>query len=126
MKHVHHVVGHAFLSDYDLLASIYDEVTTLIIAAVLTILDSLMLVQVLQLAEIAAQHHWNLANVYARIVLLEDHSLHFALPLPSLLAVIEVIFQLFLTELDIRVEFSGVGEVAKAGLMREYRHHTIV
>ena len=88
MKHVHHVVGHAFLSDYDLLASIYDEVATLIIAAVLTILDSLMLVQVLQLAEVAAQHHWNLANVYARIVLLEDHPLHFALPLPSLLAVI--------------------------------------
>ena len=126
MEHVHHVVGHAFLSHNHLFATVDDEVATLVIPAILAILDSLMLVQILELAEITSEHDRHLTDVDSRILVLKDDSLDFPLALTSLSAIVEVVFEFFLAELDISVELCRVSQVPHAGLVREHRHHSIV
>lgn len=91
MEDVHHVVSHALLGHNDLLAAVYDKVTTLVIAAILTVLHSLVFVQVFELAEVTAEHDWDLADVNSSIVLLKDHLFDPTLALSCFRAVIEVV-----------------------------------
>ena len=126
MKDIDHVVGHALLGHDHLLAAVDNEVASLIVPAVLAILHTLVLVQALQLAEVAAEHDWHLANVDPGVVLLEDDPLDASLPLACLRAVIEVVLELLLAELDVGVELSGVSEVSHTSLVREHRHHPII
>ena len=126
MPDVHHVVCHTLLGYNDFLTTIDDEVSTLIISAIFTIFHSLMLIQVFKLTEVTTEHDWNLTDVNSSIVLLKDYFLDPALALTSLWAVIEVVLELFLAELDIGIKLRGICQVSHAGLVREDRHHAII
>ena len=108
-EHIDLVVAHALLSHNDFLTTIDDEVPTLVISAILAIFDSLVLIEILQLAKITAQHDWHLAYVDSIFLRVHDHPLDFPLPLACLGAVVVVVIKLFLAKFDISVEFSGVG-----------------
>ena len=126
MEHIHHVVGHPLLSYDHFLTSIDDKVATLIVSAIFTIFHSLMFIQVLELAEITSEHDWDLTNVDASIVLLEDHSLDLAFPLASLRTVVEVILKFFFAKLNICVKLCSIGQVAHSSLMGKHWHHAVV
>ena len=81
MEHIDHVVRHSLLGYDHLLASVDDEVASLVIAAVLAVFDPLVLIQVLELTEVTSKHDRNLANVDSSVVLLKDHLLDAALAL---------------------------------------------
>ena len=59
----HDVAGHAFLSNEHFLIAIDDEVATLVVAALLGVVDDLRLVEVGQVAELGADHDGDLSNL---------------------------------------------------------------
>lgn len=126
LEDVDHVVSHPLLGYYDFLAAIDDKVASLVIATVLAILHALMLIQILELAEVAPQHDWNLANVDSLLVLLVDGVLDLPLSLAGLRTVLIEVIELLLAELEIGVQLCGIGQISHSGLVREYRRHVVV
>ena len=126
MKDVDHVVGCTFLRHDNLLATIDDKVASLIVATVLTVLHPLLLIQVSQLAEVASEHHWDFADVDTCVILLKNDSFDFTLALACFRAVLKVVLEFLLAELDVGVELSRVREVPHACLVRKDRHHAVV
>jgi hypothetical protein len=120
------VASHSLLSNNDLLASVYDEVTTLVVAAVLTIFYSFVLVEIFKLTEVRAKHDRDFSEVNSLFLFFENHILDFAFALSSLRAIVEVVLKFFLAELDIGVDLSTVGQVSHSGFVRENGHHTFV
>ena len=62
MEHEDNVVSHALLSDQHLLLSVDNEVPALIVLAFTGFLDDGVVVHRAQVAEVGADHDWNLAN----------------------------------------------------------------
>lgn len=120
LEYVDSVVAHSLLSHNDLLGPIDDEVAPLIVAAVLAVLDALVLIQVLELAKIAAKHNWNFPEENSLLLFIGQLVLDFALALTCDRTVVKVIIELFLAELDVDVHLRIVSQVAKTGIVGEH------
>jgi len=103
------IASHSLLSNNDLLASVYDKVTTLVVATVLTIFNSFVLVEIFKLTEVRAKHDRDFSEVNSLFLFFENHILDFAFALSSLRAIVEVVLKFLLAELDIGIDLSTVG-----------------
>ena len=110
----------------DFLAAVDDEVAALVVTTVLPVFDSLMLIQIFELTEVRPEHDRHLADVNSFFLVFKNDLFDFALALPCYRTVVEVIFQLLLAELNVRVDLGAVGEVAHARLVWEHWHHSVV
>ena len=126
VEYIDLVVAHAFLGHNDLLAAVDDKVPALVVATVFAIFDSLMLVQIFELAEVRPEHDRHLTNVNSLFLIFKNDLLDFALALPCYRTVVEVVFELLLAELYVRVDLGAVSEVAHSRLVWEHRHHAVV
>ena len=120
------VATHSFLGDNDLFTSVDYEVATLIVATVLAIFNSLVFVEILELAEVRPKHHWDFSKVNSLFFLFKDDIFNLSFSLASLRTVVEVVFEFFLAELNIGVDLGAVGQISHSSLVRENRHHAIV
>ena len=120
------VVAHALLCHNDFLIAVNNEVATLVVATVLAILHSLVFIQIFELAKVGAQHHRHFAYKDACEYFFIENLLYLSFSLPCLRTVVEVIFQLFFTKLNIRVQLGAVSKIAHASLMGENWHHAVV
>ena len=85
-----------------------------------------MLVQCLQLAEVATKHHRNLADEDSCIILFEERLFDLSLAYAGLWAVVKEVFELLLTELDISIDLGGVRQASHTSLMWKHWLHAIV
>ena len=115
------IVTHAFLSHYDFLRAIYDEVATLVVATIFTIFHSLVLIQIFELTKLRSQHHWNLPEVNSFFILLRNDVFDFPLALASCWAIIEKVSKLLFTELNISVDLCRVGQISHPGFVGKHR-----
>ena len=70
MEDQHDIERHALLCNQDLLVAVDDEVAALVVAALPSILHDLVFAQLGEVAELGADHDWDLAN--GHLVLLEN------------------------------------------------------
>ncbi len=91
-KHVDHIVSHSFLSDDDFLTTIDNEIAALVISAILTVFDPLVLVQTFELAEVTSKHDRDFTDVDSGIILLKDDSFDLTFALACCRVIIEVVF----------------------------------
>lgn len=85
MKNIDLVVSHSLLSDNNLFTAIDDEVASLVKLAVLATVDSVILVQAVQLTELRAEHYRDLANHNSGRIELAEYLFDFSLALASFL-----------------------------------------
>ena len=112
------VVGHALLGHDDFLTPIDDEVASLVILAVLTSSDSIILTQAVQLAELRPEHYRDLANHHSGRGILSEDLLHLPLPLPGLLVqLILVPVELLLRQSDVHEQLCSICEIPHPRLM---------
>ena len=81
MEDKHDVEGHALLGHEHFLISVNDKVATLVVSALSRSFDDLIFAQSRQVAELRADHDWDLAN--GHFILLEYLLLRFDHSLPS-------------------------------------------
>jgi hypothetical protein len=115
------VVGHPFLSNDDLLSPIDNEVSSPIVFAVLTTMNSVILSHAVEAATLRSEHHWNLSDHdVIKHPLLQDF-LNLWSVLPGLLVNLEFIFgQFILRQLNVHEQLSCIGQVTDAGFMGEH------
>jgi hypothetical protein len=76
------IIGHALLSNNNFFTSIDNKVTSLIVLAIFTTVNSVILVQLVKLTELRAEHDWNFANHNSCIIKLSKNLLNLPLLCP--------------------------------------------
>jgi hypothetical protein len=106
------VVGHALLGHDDFLTPIDDEVASLVILAVLTSSDSIILTQAVQLAELRPEHYRDLANHHSGRGILSEDLLHLPLPQPGLLVQLVLVpVEFLLRQSDVHEQLRSICEI---------------
>ena len=115
------VVGHALLGHDDFLTPIDDEVASLVILAVLTSSDSIILTQAVQLTELRPEHYRDLANHHSGRGILSEYLLDLPLPEPGLLVQLVLVpVEFLLRQSDVHEQLRSICEVPHPRLMRVY------
>jgi hypothetical protein len=112
------IISHALLCDDDLLTPVDNEVSSLVILAVFSSTNSVILTQAVELAELRPEHHRDLANHHSGRSILSKYLLYLSLAESSLgVHLILVSVKLLFRKSDVNEELSGISEVAHACLM---------
>jgi hypothetical protein len=119
MKDQDYVGCHPFLSNDDFLTAIDDKVAPLVELALLSVLDFLHGLHVVEVAKVGTNHDGNLADEHSSWVELLNYALHFLSLLVSLEAGLGGLFHLFFDNADVHVELCRICHVSNAGFVRE-------
>jgi hypothetical protein len=85
-----------------------------------------VLVEIFELTEVRAKHNRDFSKINSLFLFFENHILDFSLALAGLRAIVKVVFQFFLAELYIGIDFGTVSQISHSGFVRKDRHHPFV